>query len=184
MCKAKLSDLNDLEPLNGQEIGFAGVVTSVQELTTKTGRHWGRFTLEDYNGTHEFALFGKDYERFRPYLYPNYFLFVKGKVQPRPYGDNPELEFKILAMMQLSEVQDTMIKELHVSIPVGDLTEGFVEEFSNVMQHNKGKVILRTTLLDDDGITVLKLYSKRYKIALTSELVEFLDERELKYTLS
>ena len=184
MCKAKLSDLSDLEPLNGQEIGFAGVITSVQEMTTKTGRHWGKFTMEDYNGTHEFVLFGKDYERFRQYLFVNYFLFVKGKVQPRPYGDNPELEFKVLSMMQLSEVQDTMIKELHLTLRSEEITEGFIEDLLNVVKSNKGKVILRTTIIDEDGITVLKLFSKRFKVALTAELVEFLDSRDLKYTLS
>ena len=60
----------------------------------------GKFTMEDYNGTHEFALFGKDYENFSKFMHLNYFLLVKGKVQPRPYGDNPELEFKVLSMMQ------------------------------------------------------------------------------------
>ena len=184
MCKSQLAQLSDLEPLSGQEIAVAGVVTSVQEMTTKTGRHWGKFTMEDYNGTHEFALFGKDYENFRQYLFVNYFLMVKGKVQPRPYGDNPELEFKILSMRQLSEVQDTMIKELHIHLPIEELTQSFVSEFSNVVQANKGNIILRTTILDRADGTSLNLYSKRYKVELTPDLVSFLDKNELKYSLS
>ncbi len=187
MCKTTLSDLSDLEPLNGQEVGFAGVVTSVQEMTTKTGRHWGKFTMEDYNGTHEFALFGKDYENFRPYLFPNYFLFVKGKVQPRPYGDNPELEFKILSMVQLSEVQDSMIKELHVHIPIEELTESFVTDFAERVRaksNKKANIILRTTIADKSAGTSLNMYSKRYKIMLESDFVDYLDRSGLKYTLS
>ena len=184
MCKASLTDLADLEQYSGQEIGVAGVVTSVQEMTTKSGRHWGKFVMEDYNGTHEFVLFGKDYETFRPYLFPNYFLFVKGKVQPRPYGDNPELEFKVLSMVQLSEMRDTMIKELHLVIPIEEITDSFVTQFSETVKANKGTTLLRLTVSSrQDGVNV-NLFSKRFKVALTSELVEYLDSNEFKYTLS
>ena len=185
MCKAGLADLSDLEPFSGQELGLAGVVTSVQAMTSKTGRPWGKFTLEDYNGgVREFALFGKDYEQFRPMMYPNYFLFIKGKVQPRPYGDNPELEFKILSMTQLSQVRDELIKELHIVIPVEELTSSFTQEFSQVVQSNKGNTVLRISLVNRaEGVT-LNMFSKRYKVAMTSEMVDYLDRNELKFTLS
>ena len=186
MCKMSLSDLADLEPLNGQEVSLAGVVTSVQEMTTKTGRHWGKFTMEDYNGTHEFAMFGKDYENFSKFMHVNYFLLVKGKVQPRPYGDNPELEFKILSMMQLAEVQDTMIKELHLSIPVDELTPTFVTDFADRIRANskkKSNVILRMTITDRAGGTTLNMYSKRYKITLEQDIIDYMERNNLKYTL-
>ena len=183
MCKTQLSDLAELEPLNGKEIALAGVVTAVQEMTTKTGRHWGKFTMEDYGGTHEFALFGKDYEQFRPMMYPNYFLFVRGKVQPRPYGDNPELEFKILSMQQLSEVGET-IKEIHIQLPVEQITSTFVEEFSTHVRKSKGKTLLRLTVTDRSMGTSLNLYSKRYRVSLTQRLTDYLDQNEFKYTLS
>ncbi len=183
MCKAQLVDLADLEALNGKEIALAGVVTGVQEMTTKTGRHWGKFTMEDYSGTHEFALFGKDYEQFRPMMYPNYFLFVRGKIQPRPYGDNPELEFKILSMQQLAEVRDS-VKEVHIQIPIEDITHDFVEEFSTHVRKSKGKTLLRLTVMDRKMGTSLNLYSKRYRVEMTQRLTEYLDQNEFKYSLS
>ena len=183
MCKTQLSDLAELEPLNGKEIALAGVVTAVQEMTTKTGRHWGKFTMEDYGGSHEFALFGKDYEQFRPMMFPDYFLFVRGKVQPRPYGDNPELEFKILSMQQLAEVGDT-IKEIHVQLPIEQITAEFVQEFSTHVRKSKGKTLLRLTVGDRSIGTSLNLYSKRYRVELTQRLTDYLDQNEFKYSLS
>ena len=183
MCKAQLVDLADLEALNGKEIALAGVVTGVQEMTTKTGRHWGKFTMEDYSGTHEFALFGKDYEQFRPMMYPNYFLFVRGKIQPRPYGDNPELEFKILSMQQLADVRDS-VKEVHIQIPIEDITHDFVEEFSTHVRKSKGKTLLRLTVTDRKMGTSLNLYSKRYRVEMTQRLTDYLDKNEFKYSLS
>ena len=183
MCKAQLVDLADLEALNGKEIALAGVVTGVQEMTTKTGRHWGKFTMEDYSGTHEFALFGKDYEQFRPMMYPNYFHFVRGKIQPRPYGDNPELEFKILSMQQLADVRDS-VKEVHIQIPIEDITHDFVEEFSTHVRKSKGKTLLRLTVTDRKMGTSLNLYSKRYRVEMTQRLTDYLDKNEFKYSLS
>ena len=183
MCKAQLVDLADLEALNGKEIALAGVVTGVQEMTTKTGRHWGKFTMEDYSGTHEFALFGKDYEQFRPMMYPNYFLFVRGKIQPRPYGDNPELEFKILSMQQLADVRDS-VKEVHIQIPIDEITHDFVEEFSTHVRKSKGKTLLRLTVTDRKMGTSLNLYSKRYRVEMTQRLTDYLDKNEFKYSLS
>ena len=185
LCKTSLADLSDLEPLNGQELGFAGIVSSVQSMTSKTGRPFGKFTLEDKDGgTREFTLFGKDYEQFRQWMYNDYLLFIKGKVQPRPYGDNPELEFKILSMMQLSQVRDEMIKELHIILPTEELTPTFTQEFSQMMLANKGKTLLRLSLVNRaEGVT-LNMYSKRYKVSMTSALVDFLDRNELKFTLS
>ncbi|MBR4995721.1 MAG: DNA polymerase III subunit alpha [Alistipes sp.] len=185
MCKASLADLSELEQFNGQELGLAGVVTSVQEMVTKTGRPWGKFTLEDYTGgTREFALFNKDYEQFRPMMYPNYFLFVKGKVQPRPYGDNPELEFKVLSMTQLNQVRDELIKELHITLPVEEVTPSFVQEFASIIQANKGNTLLRISIVSGTDRVSLNMFSKRYKVTMTSDLVDYLDKNEIKFTLT
>ncbi|MBR6759539.1 MAG: DNA polymerase III subunit alpha [Alistipes sp.] len=183
MCKSRLAELANLEDFAGQELGIAGIVTSVQDLTTKTGRHWGKFTLEDYDGSHDFTLFGKDYEMFRPFLYQDYYLFIRGKVQPRPYGDNPELEFKILSIVQLAEMRDTMIKELHVTLPIEELTDGFIEQFVKVVKKNKGNSILRLTILSQENGVNVKMYSRRYKVALTQEMVDFLEKNDVKFTL-
>ena len=51
-CTCSLGDLADLPSMNGRDFVAAGMVTSVMHLTTKTGKPYGRFTIEDYNGSH------------------------------------------------------------------------------------------------------------------------------------
>ena len=182
MSKTQLSELEHLDALKGQEIALAGMVVGVQNLMTKTGKPWGRFKMEDYNGSHEFALFGKDYENFRKYLYPDYFLFIRGKVQPRPYNDK-ELEFKILSMMQLSEMRDS-IHEVSVQLPVETLTETLVREFSERVRASKGDTLLRVQVFDPEARVSLSLFSKSHKVTLSQDLVGFLDENEIKYSIA
>ena len=181
MCKTQLSELQNLEALKGQEIAVAGMVISVQNLLTKNGKPWGKFTLEDYNGTHEFALFGKDYENFRKYLYTDYFLFIRGKVQPRPYNDK-ELEFKIVSMMQLSELSDS-IKEMHVQLPVEEVTRTLIDELAARVRESKGQTVLRLNLYDRESQVSLNLFSKSYKVGITRELVSYLDDHSIRYSI-
>ena len=181
MCKTQLSELQNLEALKGQEIAVAGMVISVQNLLTKNGKPWGKFTLEDYNGTHEFALFGKDYENFRKYLYTDYFLFIRGKVQPRPYNDK-ELEFKIVSMMQLSELSES-IKEMHVQLPVEEVTRTLIDELAARVRESKGQTVLRLNLYDRESQVSLNLFSKSYKVGITRELVSYLDDHSIRYSI-
>ncbi len=181
LCKTQLGELDNLEVLKGQEVSVAGMVVDVQNLMTKTGKPFGRFTLEDYNGTHTFSLFSKDYETFRKYLFTDYFLFVRGKVQPRPYNDN-ELEFKIMSMVQLTEMRDN-IKDLSLQLPVEDITPEFIESLATKIKAAKGETTLRAVVYDARSRVQVNLFSRTHRVALTQELVSFLDERDVKYTL-
>lgn len=146
------------------------------------GQTLGKFTLEDYNGTHEFALFSKDYENFRKYLFNDYFLFIRGKVQPKPYNDK-ELEFKITSMVQLSEMRDTMIKEMYIQLAIEDITREMIEELTHRIKESEGSTTLRVNVYDRDAQVSVNMFSKRHKVSLTSNLVSFLEDNEIKYTI-
>ena len=182
MCKTQLSELENLDPLKGQEIAVAGMVVGVQNLMTKTGKPWGKFKLEDYNGGHEFALFGKDYENFRKYLFPDYFLFVRGRVQAKPYNDK-ELEFKIISMVQLQEMRDT-IKEMIVQLPIEEVTEALIRDLTEKVKESKGDTLLRLNVYDRGAQVSLRLFSKSHKVSLTQSLVGYLDDNSIHYSIA
>ena len=181
-CTCSLGDLADLPSMNGGDFVAAGMVTSVMHLTTKTGKPYGRFTIEDYNGSHEFVLFSKDYENFRRFLFEGYYLLIKGKVAPRIYNPN-ELETRITSIMMLAEAQETLMKEVTVSVPVDELTEELVGRLSAAAKENRGQVILRFKVYDPAAEVAVNLYSKSVKVALTGDLIRTFDDYSLRYTL-
>ncbi len=186
MCKTQLSDLSSLDKLKNQEIAVAGLVTSMENRTTKTGRPWGKFILEDYSGTHEFALFGKDYENFRKYMYENYYLFVRGKVQPRPYGkpDEPEvLEFKITSMVQLDELRDTMLKEISIQLDIDIVTDETIESLQKIIKESKGSTKVRVNIYDAESKVHVNMFSRSMAVTISPQLTDFLEERDIKYTI-
>lgn len=181
-CNMSVIQLENLESIRGREFVIAGMVTSVQNLMTKNGRPFGRFTLEDYNGSHQFTLFGKDYEQFRQFLYPDYYLFIRGNIGPRFYNSD-ELAPNLTSIMQLSEAQETLINQLTITIPINEITPELVDEFSSVVKKSKGKIKFRVRIIDPESDVALPLFSKSLRVDVTSELIDFCKEADFRYTL-
>ena len=111
---------------------------------------------------------------------------VRCKVQPRPYqkeGEEERLELKVLSITQLHEVRETMIKELHLQLPVEQITDSFIRDFTKLVKHHKGNTTLRMVVYDNEGVA-LRLFSKRYRVDVAQELVDYLTEQEIKFTIS
>ena len=182
LCNAKVENLKDLDRLNGKEIAVAGVVVSADNLMTRTGKPFGKFKLEDESGEMEFSLFGKDYEMFRPLMYKDYFLLVRGRVQPRPYGESTVLEYKITSMQQLSEVRDN-IKTVRLTLPVETIDDYLITNLTSAVRKSRGKALLKLTLCDRrEGVT-LNLFSRKHKVAMAKELTEFIKQNEIAYAI-
>ena len=158
------------------------MVVGVQNLITRTGKPFGKFKLEDYNGTYEFALFGKDYETFRKFMFTDYFLFIRCKVQPKPYNDK-ELEVKIVSIMQLSELRDS-IKEVTVQLPVEEVTHELIGGLSERVRESKGNTLLRVNVFDRNTQVVLNLYSRSHRVCLSQSLVDYLEDNQINYSIA
>ena len=182
-CTLQLSEMDDLTQLSGKDFIIAGMVTGAQHLFSKTGKPYGRFTIEDYGGSYQFTLFGKDYEAFRRFIYPDYCLMIRGRVQPRMMRDPKELEPKITSIVQLSEAQDTMVKEITLTLPLQEITAEMVKSISEKARKSKGNIRLRVRVTDPETDVSLSLYSKSVKVNLGGELVRFCEENQLRYKL-
>lgn len=183
LCKCSLADLADLEKYRGKEIAVAGIVTDTREFYLKNGTPAGSMTVMDYNGSREFRFFRKDYEMFRTRMFKDYFLFIQGRVQVRPYSNPEELEFKVTSITQLSDVRDA-VRELRLYLPTDILTRDFIDEMAAVAKASKGKAQLKFSLQDLKEDIYLTTSSRKYRVSLTQELAQFIDKYHLKYLIT
>ncbi|MDH4058447.1 MAG: DNA polymerase III subunit alpha, partial [Cyclobacteriaceae bacterium] len=93
-CNTPLSQLSELDGMEGRETKIGGIVSAVEHRLTKTGKPFGKLALEDYSGRFEFILWSEDYLKFKSFLMPGLFLFVEGTIIRKTWGDQ-SLEFKI-----------------------------------------------------------------------------------------
>ncbi len=69
LCNTTTAELKDLEAIRGRSsIKVGGLITAIRHGTSKAGNPYGIFTLEDYEGPYEYALFGKTFIVFGKYM--------------------------------------------------------------------------------------------------------------------
>jgi DNA polymerase-3 subunit alpha len=185
MCTATLADLAELPSQGGRDFTVAGMVTGVQNLVSqKSGKPYGRIKLEDYDGnSHEFTLFDKDYEKYRIFFYPDYFLFIRGKIQPRFGREGGELEAKIGSVMQLADVEKNLLKELCATVPVEVIDGAFISAMESAVRASEGGMRLAVNVVDGAGGVGVKLTARKYKVGLSGGVTEFLEDNEIKYSI-
>lgn len=176
-----------------KDIYVGGLVTMVAIKTTKTGRPWISFNIEDYGGSINFALFGRDYETFMPFLQEGNPLFIKCAVMPRYFGKRDEeatekptsveCELKIRNITLLANTKDTFIKGFTVNIPVSKVNKSFREELVSQLKHNKGKKLLGVKVLDYENQVAVDFFSKKFKIDVNPDFITFLERENIEYKL-
>jgi DNA polymerase-3 subunit alpha len=183
-CSHTLSDLRELESLRQKEITIAGMVTAVRHATTKNGKPFGSFSLEDYSDTFTIALFSKDYENFRKYMYEGYSLLIKGVVSDNTWKSTPEAEFKIKSIWLLSSVREELVKNIQIRVPLDVLTEGFTEDLSTLARKAGGTANLKIQVYDPADNVSIGMFCRSQRIALTDELISFLaGSEEIEFKL-
>jgi DNA polymerase-3 subunit alpha len=174
-----LADLSNIHNFKDKDISIAGIVTGVHHGMTKTNKPYGWAVMEDYTDSFKIMLFGKDYLNFKNFFTVGYSLLIKGKIQERQFGNNPdELEFKIGAIHMLPEVKEELIKSISIKVPLDLIQEDFIAEIEQFSNRRAGKVELRFTVIDLTENIQLDMFSRKKRINLDDDFVEFLESKE------
>ena len=174
-----------------QKAYIAGFVTSTQHMTTKTGRPWSKTVIEDYNGSYELALFGKDHEAFMSYMQLHSAIFIEGEIEEKYYikpeekakGKTSPYGFKVKKIMLLGNVTDTFVKGFSISISTPMLTPEFREKLVKLIKNNKGNVPLTMYLYDPDKKWNIEFLSRKFKVSVTADLIDELNAAGIKYSV-
>ncbi len=141
-CNAKLEELKDLNNFVGKNISIGGIITRVEHRVAKNGKGWGMFTLEGYDETYEFRIFGEEYLKFRHFLIQNNFTFIKlivkeGWVNAEGKKGDPRLQFIEVKMLQ--DVLTTFAKKLILQFSIADLSESLIQSLYDLFTKEKGE---------------------------------------------
>ncbi|WP_297830884.1 DNA polymerase III subunit alpha [uncultured Rikenella sp.] len=182
-CSNAVSDLSDLMALRDRDFSVAGMVTSAQYLTTKTGKPYGRFTVEDFSGSYTFTLWSKDWETFHSFCFEQNSILIKGRVQPSRFRQG-EMEIVIKSMKSLAEVMESDIRELVVTVPVKELSTGFITDLSSTAAMAAGPVSLLFHIFDPETGVRVALRTRAPKIELSAKVTGLLDDYGFKYRIN
>lgn len=173
-----------LEPFKNKEITFGGIVTGFENRTSKTGNAFGKLIVEDYNGSVELMLFGKDFIEYNKYMVQGLFVFIKARVQDR-YNQPGSLEIKLSKIELLDEVKKNAFNLIKLKIKLNHLNDDLVSRLEALMNNHEGKSNLEFYIEDEDQHQNIRLFSKKNKIAIDTDFLLELDKLPaIKYDLN
>jgi DNA polymerase-3 subunit alpha len=185
---AQLDIINDLEPLINRELHLAGIINSVEHLQTKNGKQWAKFNIEDFSDQQEFRIFSEDYLKFRHFLVAN--TFVRFRVAIREGWINhetgkrgaPRLQF--LTFESLQETIDKNSKKITLQLEIHNLNEETVSKIEEQLKAYRGDKHLAFDIYDSKEKLKLTLNSRKTKVKICTELLDYLDNQQWPYRLN
>ncbi len=184
----KVSDFNRLEFFLNKEMSFGGVVSDVQHRESKAGKGWAIFTVEDYDDSYEFKIFGEEYLKWRHFLVPNSFIygrvFVKEGWTNRETGKKGDPRLQYNSFQLLHDVMDTHGKKLTLTIPLNDLKEEKINALTDIVKTHKGEKQLFFVVYESEEKIHITMPSRKHKINISKELLDELEKEQLHYKLN
>ncbi|MCC7525172.1 MAG: DNA polymerase III subunit alpha, partial [Chitinophagaceae bacterium] len=153
---------------------IAGLVSDAQHRTTRNGKQFGVFALEDYSGKTELALFGEDYVRFKDHFTLGNVLFAVGNFKAR-WNSTTDFEFKLSSVMLLETVKALLTKQLEVELHPKYLTEELVNFIDNNVKQFPGKSSIKFVLSEPQFNFKVNMYSLEKGFQMNDEMAALLE---------
>ncbi|MFD1094821.1 DNA polymerase III subunit alpha [Salegentibacter chungangensis] len=187
-CNGSLADFEDLEKIVNREISFGGVISDVQHRTSKMGKGWAAFTVEDYTNTYEFRMFGEEYLKFRHFLVSNSFVHIKAFIKEgwtnKETGKKGEPRIQFNTFQLLHDVMDTYAKKLTIQLDINDLHEERISLLKDVFRTHRGDHKLNFVVYEMKEQVKLHMPSRKQKVKISQELLETLEAEQVVYKLN
>ncbi len=155
-CNSKLETLKNLEQHINKNLTFGGIITNVQHRIAKNGKGWGSFTLEGYDESYEFKIFGEEYGKFKHFFIQNNFTFIRVLVKEgwadKETGKKGEPRMQFMLVHYLQDVLQLFAKKLILSLNVNQLNEALILKLNQTFQANKGDNTVTFEVLEVEKI--------------------------------
>ncbi|MDE7419278.1 MAG: DNA polymerase III subunit alpha [Muribaculaceae bacterium] len=178
-CNANCDNIDDkMEP--GAVLTLGGLVTDAVTKSTKRGQPYGRASVEDFNGKHEFVFFGRDYESIFQRFKVGQPVFIKGQVQSKPF--NPaELELKVTDVSSLDGIKGNVANTLMIFLDRNVVDNELFDYLSSLESKSEGRTgELYLNLYDNERQQSIKIHSRK-RIPLEKSVLDRLDSMSVKY---
>lgn len=139
--------------IDGETVTLAGLITSAQHRTAKSGNQYGMITLEDFSGEITALFMGKSYQEFGRMLEPDVIAAVRGRVTSR--DDGMAVHAYSVTLPDVSHVQDD--GPLTLSIAESKATEHLLSELKVIFERHPGGSDVRLRVLSAGSARVFDL---------------------------
>ncbi|MBH19011.1 MAG: hypothetical protein CL851_01135, partial [Crocinitomicaceae bacterium] len=136
----------------------------------------------------EFRIFGEDYLKYRHFLVVNQFIRIRLSVREGWTNKEtgkvgaPRMQFLYFEMLQ--NTIESNAKKLTLQVDISQLKEKQVDNLKANLKSYKGDQLLFFNIYDNSKKVKLILNSKKQKVKINSDLLDFLDKEQWHYKLN
>ncbi|TVZ25875.1 DNA polymerase-3 subunit alpha [Gillisia sp. Hel_I_86] len=187
-CNSKVSDFKEQEKYVNSELSFGGVISEVQHRTSKMGKGWAAFSVEDYWDSYEFRIFGEEYLKYQHFLVPNAFVYIKAFIKEgwtnKDTGSKGEPRIQFNNFQLLHDIMDIYARKLTIQLDINELKEENIDSLKDIFRTHKGDHNLHFIIYEMKELIKLNLTSRKQKVKISQELLNALEEEQVKYKLN
>ena len=184
LCNTSCQEMEDVSRLQGREqVVIGGIVTSIRQKYTKTGKPCGFVTIEDFDGSGVLALFGEDWGKWAGMFQIGSTVYINAELKQR-FRDSALYDLKVTDVKYLQTVKDSTLTKITISVNTDKLDAQVVEELNEIINENPGKTQLFFQLRDSQGKNHVLLKSRSVSIDIRSRLLQYIEQQDgLEYKI-
>ncbi len=178
--KCTLARREELTPTDGMEVNFGGLVLSNTAKTTRKGEPMQIVKIEDFTGTTEIVLFGRNIYEYGHLCQPGTPVFVTGTYSKGRFGGD-EVRFRLDSVRLLDDIKGTMVDGVVLKVADDMLTPQFAGILNDIAGHSQ----------ENPGTLSFDIFSPRYnrhitmrsnrRIPLTRATLQALENNDIDY---
>lgn len=157
------SMLQSEEDLDGESVTLAGLITSAQHRTAKSGNLYAVVTLEDFTGEITALFMGKAYTEFAHLLNADAIATVKGRVTSR--DDGLAVHAYSISLPDIAPTESA--QSLRINVSEQRASEQVIDELSSILQRHPGDSDVTLHLRTRDTTRVFEL---PHRVRVSSDL--------------
>ncbi|MGM9870254.1 MAG: DNA polymerase III subunit alpha [Muribaculaceae bacterium] len=176
-----IQGIDDIPHEAGTTFTFGGMVTDYQTRLSRNGNQFAILKLEDYTGSHELRLFGKNMFEFGKYGIPGTPIIVTCAYEKRRFGE--EIDCNVVNIRLLDDVKGMLIDGITIKATPEEMSEQLatlIKELNQTSKENLGS--LNFNIYDPKIKRSISLTSS-VKVPVTRKLVNILDSLEIEYKI-
>jgi len=162
-----LQKQEELEKFLTKTAKFVGIVSVVQQGTTKTGKDYGRITFEDESGTFEWMLFSEDFKKYKYLFEVGKQLFITASAGER-YRRNPNdprnLDLKPVNIFYLDDAFEKLCKQIRIILNISDINTKTAYLLKEAIEKSKGQKSLEIRIMETNNVFNSDFSNHHYKV--------------------
>jgi len=175
--------LDKLDDFRDQEVKIAGIITSVQERTTRAGGRFMICRLEDFSGGIEIALFNDDYTKFAASIQLDSCLYLEGKYEP-DFRNPDQYVLRRLKMIRFLEtLVEEKTQEVLIQLKLADIDGHLIDEINRLLLNFTGSCKVSFLVEDVEQQYQQRFRSSVLQVAPHADLFSQLNQMNLSYSL-